>query len=44
VQSAELLLHEMPTSVGVIRRRLQEFAPVTAAKQAPAPAPVAATT
>ena len=44
VQSAELLLHEMPTSIGVIRRRLQEFAPVTAAKQTPAPAPAAATT
>jgi cyclic beta-1,2-glucan synthetase len=42
VQSAELLLHEIPTSKGVIRRRLQEFAPVTAAKPAVAAAPVVA--
>jgi hypothetical protein len=34
IQSAELLLHEMPTSKGVMRRRLQEFAPVTAAAKA----------
>jgi hypothetical protein len=34
VQSAELLLHEMPTSIGVMRRRLQEFAPVPAAAKA----------
>jgi cyclic beta-1,2-glucan synthetase len=31
VQSAELLLHEMPTSRGVMKARLKEFAPVTAA-------------
>ena len=36
VQSAELLLHELPTSKGVIKRRLQEFAPVPAAAAAPA--------
>jgi cyclic beta-1,2-glucan synthetase len=30
VQSAELLLHEMPTSKGVMRARLKEFKPVTA--------------
>jgi hypothetical protein len=30
VQSAELLLHEMPTSKGVMKRRLQEFAPAAA--------------
>ena len=30
VQSAELLLHEMPTSVGVMKKRLQEFAPAAA--------------
>ncbi len=41
VQSAELLLHELPTSKGVIRRRLQEFAPVPAS--APAATPVPAT-
>ena len=29
VQSAELLLHELPTSEGVMKARLQEFAPVT---------------
>jgi hypothetical protein len=34
VQSAELLLHEMPTSQGVMKRRLQEFAPVPAAAKA----------
>jgi hypothetical protein len=34
IQSAELLLHEMPTSEGVMKRRLQEFAPVPAAAQA----------
>ncbi len=34
VQSAELLLHEMPTSKGVMKRRLQEFAPVPAAAKA----------
>jgi hypothetical protein len=34
VQSAELLLHEMPTSKGVMKRRLQEFAPVPASAQA----------
>ena len=34
VQSAELLLHEMPTSKGVMRRRLQEFAPVPVSAQA----------
>jgi len=34
IQSAELLLHEMPTSKGVMRRRLQEFAPVPASAQA----------
>jgi hypothetical protein len=33
IQSAELLLHEMPTSEGVMKRRLQEFAPVPAAAQ-----------
>jgi cyclic beta-1,2-glucan synthetase len=33
VQSAELLLHEMPTSKGVMRRRLQEFAPVPVSAQ-----------
>jgi hypothetical protein len=33
IQSAELLLHEMPTSKGVMKRRLQEFAPVPAAAQ-----------
>jgi hypothetical protein len=42
VQSAELLLHELPTSNGVIRRRLQEFAPVPASSPAPAPVPAAA--
>jgi cyclic beta-1,2-glucan synthetase len=31
VQSAELLLHEMPTSKGVMRARLKEFAPVASA-------------
>ena len=30
VQSAELLLHEMPTSTGVMKARLKEFAPVAA--------------
>lgn len=34
VQSAELLLHEMPTSKGVMRARLKEFAPVTAGAHA----------
>jgi len=34
VQSAELLLHEMPTSKGVMRARLKEFAPVTTAAHA----------
>jgi hypothetical protein len=43
VQSAELLLHELPTSKGVIRRRLQEFSPVPAAAPTHAPAPAAAT-
>jgi hypothetical protein len=43
VQSAELLLHELPTSKGVIKRRLQEFAPVPAAASAPALAPATAT-
>ena len=43
VQSAELLLHELPTSKGVIKRRLQEFAPVPAAAPAPALAPATAT-
>jgi hypothetical protein len=33
IQSAELLLHEMPTSKGVMKRRLQEFAPAPAAAQ-----------
>jgi hypothetical protein len=41
VQSAELLLHELPTSKGVMKRRLQEFAPVTASS-AGSPAPAAA--
>ena len=43
VQSAELLLHEMPTSIGVMKKRLQEFAPVTVASTPARPAPAATT-
>jgi len=43
VQSAELLLHELPTSRGVIKRRLQEFAPVPSTAPVAALAPVTAT-